>query len=78
MAGEGWGREVGILTKGMHSPRSNSFDIWLCLPLWPVQPSLNCPSVSGCLSVPILFPLSPSVHLSLIRGSGLPSPVLHL
>lgn len=38
------------------------FHIWRGLPLWPVQPSLNCPSV------PILFPLSPSsqppTHLS--------------
>lgn len=74
----GWGLEVGILTKGMHSPHSNSFDIWLCLPLWPLQPSLNCPPVSGCPSVPILFPLSPSVHLSITHGSVLPSPVLNL
>lgn len=34
----GWGPEVGTQTKGMRSPSSNSFDIWLCLPLWPVQP----------------------------------------
>ena len=60
----GWGLEVGIQTKGMRSSPSNSFDIWLYLPLWPVQPSLNCPPISGCLSVRTLFPLSPSVHHS--------------
>ena len=59
----GWGLAIGDPDKrNAFPPLPDSFDIWLYLPLWPVQPSLNCPSISGCPSVPILFPLSPSIH----------------
>ncbi|XP_028333320.1 transient receptor potential cation channel subfamily M member 4 isoform X2 [Physeter macrocephalus] len=59
----GWGLAIGDPDK-RHAfpPLPDSFDVWLYLPLWPVQPPLNCPSVSGCPSVPILFPVSPSIH----------------
>lgn len=76
----GWGLATGDPDKrDAFPPLPDSFDIWLYLPLWRVQPSLNCPSISGCPSVPILFPLSPSIYLP-THPSSHPSlhPSIHL